>query len=194
MSFSWSLVVYRACDVSRNVGKTYLLKAILWCFHCSLEIRFVLLFLTLTMLFHVAFYSFPFMPWIYTRWSSCLSDIQHINYWLLMFVARVPRKLKTLHLSTFREIELLLHHSEINLAEMSSGVWLNSRFSSHRQFRSSFHTSLRSHSCSFVFWEPYLNVFWTCNQNCKRWSVNMLLLLLLERFSVVPFRFLCCLT
>ena len=127
MSFNWSLVVYRACDVSLNVGKTYPLKAILWCFHCISEIRFVLLFVMLTLLFHVAFYSFPFMPWIYTRWSSWLSDVQHINYWLLMFVARVTRKLKTLQLSTFREIELLLHRSEENLAELSSGVWLSCR-------------------------------------------------------------------
>ena len=128
MSFSWSLLVYRPCDVSLNVGKTYPLKAILWCFHCVLEIRFVLLFVMLTLLFHVAFYKSPFLPWIYTRWSSCLSDIQHINHWLLIFVDRVPRKLKTLHLSTFGEIELLLHHSEINLAEMSSGVCVGSRF------------------------------------------------------------------
>ena len=127
MSFSWSLFVYRACDVSLNLGKTYPLKAILWCFHCILEIRFVLLFVMLTLLFHVAFYSSPFMPWIYTRWPSCLSDIQHSNYWLLRFLARVLRKLKSLHLSTFREIEVLLHHSEENLAEMSSGVWLSSR-------------------------------------------------------------------
>ena len=191
MSFSWSLFVYRACDVSLNVGKTYPFKAILWCFHFISEIRFVLLFVLLTLLFHVAFYSFPFMPWIYTGWSSWLSDVQHINYWLLMFVARVTRKLKTLQLSTFRGIELLLHRSEINLAEMSSGDWLSSRFWSHRQFRSSFHTSLRSHSCSIDCWEPYLNVFWLCNENCNRWSVKMLLLLLLEKFSVVPLRFTC---
>ena len=127
LSFSWSLVVYRACDVSLNVCKTYPLKAILWCFHCTLELRFVSMFVMLTLLFHVAFYSLLFMPWIYTRWHPCLFDVQHINYWLLRFVARVSRKLKTLHLSTFREIDLLLHHSEIGLAEMSSGFWLSSR-------------------------------------------------------------------
>ena len=127
MSFNWSLVVYRACDVSLNVGKTYPLKAILWCFHCISEIRFVLLFVMLTLHFHVAFYSFPFMPWFYTRWSPCLFDVQYFSYWLLWFLARVPRKLKSLHLSTFREIELLLHRSEENLAELSSGVWLSCR-------------------------------------------------------------------
>ena len=126
MSFSWSLVVYRACDVSLKVGKKYALKGILWCFHCILEIRFVLLFVMLTLHFHVAFYSF-FMPWFYTRWSPCLFVVQHFNYWLLRFLARVLRKLKSLLLSTFREIELLLRHSEENLAEMSSGVWLSSR-------------------------------------------------------------------
>ena len=42
-----------------------------------------------------------------------------------MFVPRVPRELKIVHLTTFRVIELL-HHSEMFLADTSSCVWLTS--------------------------------------------------------------------